>query len=132
MARQIVNSPRYGIPLPGFSQAVKAEARGTFLYLSGVTSRLPSGELVGEGDIEAQARQVMVNIKAIIEDAGGTMDDVVRLVTYVRRMDDHPTVRRIRHEYFGDRPPASTLVEVSRLFDPRQLIEVEATAILQG
>lgn len=130
MPREVLNSPRYGVPLPGFTHAVRAPAQGRLLFVSGVTSRTANGELVGKGDIERQARQVMENIRAILEDTGGSLADVVRVVTYVRRMDDHPIVRRIRHEYFGDSPPASTLVEVSRLFDPDQLIEVEATAIL--
>ena len=65
-----------------------------------------------------------------VKDAGGTLDDVIRVVTYLRDMDDLMVVHQIRGEYFGPTPPASTSVGVTRLFDPRQLIEMEAMAVV--
>jgi len=58
------------------------------------------------------------------------LDDVVRIVTYLRDMGDYSSMEDVRREYFGERPPASTTLEISRLFHPDQLIEVEATAVL--
>ena len=130
MPRQVFNSSRYHVPVPGFTQAVLAPARGTFVFVSGITARTADGTIVAVGDIEGQTRQVLENLKTILVEVGGDLEDVVRIVTYLRDMKDHPTVHALRREYFGDNPPASTSVQVSRLFDERQLIEIEATAIL--
>ena len=61
---------------------------------------------------------------------GGSLDDVVRVVIYLVDMEYYPIVHRVRSEFFGDEPPASTCVQVSRLYDTRQLIEIEASAII--
>ena len=84
----------------------------------------------GEGDVEIQTRRIMESLKRILAEAGGTLDDVVRVVIYLVDLNDYMLVHKVRMEYFGDEPPASTCVEVSRLYDPRQLIEIEATAII--
>ncbi len=132
MPRKTWNSPGYHVPVAGFTQAVTTPAAGTLVFVSGLTARRADSAIVAVGDIEGQARQVLENLKRILADLGGTLDDVVRIVTYLRNMEDHPVVHKIRREYFGDRPPASTTVEISRLFDPRQLIEIEATAVISG
>jgi enamine deaminase RidA (YjgF/YER057c/UK114 family) len=85
---------------------------------------------VSEGDIEGQTRQVLQNLRAILEDAGGSLDDVMKITTYLRNREHHPRVHEIRREFFGDAPPASTTVEITGLFDTRQLIEMEAIAVL--
>ena len=130
MPRQIVNSSAYHVPVVGFTQAVRAPADGDFLFVSGLTARTADGTIVAEGDIGGQTRQVLDNLRTILKEAGGSLDDVVRIVTYLRHADDHPLVHAIRVEYFGPQPPASTTVTVTRLFDERQLIELEATALL--
>ncbi len=132
MPRQPFNSPRYHVPVPGFTQAVMASISGRLFFISGLTARTADGTIVAPGDIRGQTRQVLENLKAILEDAGGTLDDVVRIVTYLRDASHHLTVHEIRREYFGDAPPASTTVTVSGLFDERMLIELEATAVLRS
>jgi enamine deaminase RidA (YjgF/YER057c/UK114 family) len=130
MPRAAVSSSVYSVPVEGFTQATRAPAAGDLICVSGVTARDPEGAVVGEGDIRAQTHQVMRNLRGLMEDAGGTLDDVIRIVTYLRDMDDLMVVHQIRGEYFGESPPASTSVGVTRLFDPRQLIEIEAMAIV--
>ena len=130
MPRQVVNSARYHVPVRGFSQAVLAPASGRLLFVSGLTARRADGTIVAEGDIRGQTRQILENLKVILAEAGATLDDVVRTVQYFRSMDDHPGMQQVKSEYFGDRSPASTSVEVSRLYDPRQLLEIEATAVV--
>ena len=132
MPRQTFNSARYHVPVPGFSHAVLAPMEGRLFFISGLTARTADGTIVSIDDIEGQARQVLDNLKAILEDAGGTLDDVVRIVTYLCDASHHERVHEIRRQYFGDSPPASTTVTVLRLFDERQLIELEATAVLHG
>ena len=130
MRRETLTSPDYAVPVAGFTQMVKTPAKGTLLYISGVTARTADGTIVGVGDIQVQARQVFENLKTLVQYAGGSLDDIVRLVKYYRSMDDHPVVQAMSREFFGDNPPASTSVEISRLFDDRMLLEIEATAVL--
>jgi enamine deaminase RidA (YjgF/YER057c/UK114 family) len=106
---------------------------GSTLYLSGQIALSPAGELVGAGDIKAQARQCFQNIQAILARSGGRMSDVVKLVTYFacplseQVRTDYWEVRR---EFFGTYRPASTGVQVSALIFPEVLLEIEAVAVL--
>jgi enamine deaminase RidA (YjgF/YER057c/UK114 family) len=100
------------------------------VFVSGLTARGTDGNIVGEGDIRAQTRQVFENLKRVLAESGATLSDVVRVVQYVRDMADHGGMTEIKREYLGDHRPASTTVQIARLFDERQLIEIEATAIV--
>lgn len=137
MSRRVVNSPRYDVPVresvdqPQFTQAVVVEPGSEMIFVSGITSRGPDGELLHDGDIDAQTRQVLENLSAILEAADATMDDVVKITTFVRDAEHIRRVSRLRRQYFGEPPPASSTVEVSRLFDTRQLIEIEAIAAVR-
>ena len=87
------------------------------------------GQLVGEGDFGAQARQVFANLTAALEAAGAAWADVVKLNYFVTDMSQVATLREIRNEYVNTvEPPASTLVEVSALFRPDVLVEADAIA----
>ena len=130
MPRKIIASAKYHVPVPGFTQAVEAGPGGRMLFVSGLTARVADGAIVGEGDIRVQARQVYENLRLILAEAGATLEDVVRTTTYLRRMEDQPIVHEVKLETFGEHPPASTTVQIVRLYDERQLIEVEATAVL--
>ena len=93
-----------------------------------------SGKLVGEGNFEAQAEQVFRNLKIAVEAAGATMADIVKLNIYLVAEVDQaevPKLRAIRDRYVNvEKPPASTLVVVSRLARPGWLIEIEAVAAI--
>ncbi len=128
--RDTVNSQKYHVPVAGFTQAVRAPRGARLLFVSGLTARQANGDVAHVGDIAGQTRQVLTNLQNILEEAGATLDHVVRIVTYLRNIEDHPAMHAVRREYFGDEPPASTTVEISRLYHPDQLIEVEATAAL--
>ena len=88
------------------------------------------GKVVGVGDIEAQTKQVCENLKAAIEAAGGTMDDICRVDVYVRNMEHFERIHKVRREYFKSPPPASTMVEVSKFTSPDYLIEISAIAVV--
>jgi enamine deaminase RidA (YjgF/YER057c/UK114 family) len=122
------------MPPAGYSHIAKVN-RGTIVYLAGQVSSDASGKLVGEGNFEAQVEQVFGNLKIAVEAAGGTMADIVKLNIYlVAEVDqaDVPKLRAIRDRYVNvERPPASTLVVVSRLARPGWLIEIEAVAALE-
>lgn len=128
MPRKAINSSRYHVPIPGFSEVIAVPAKGSFLFVSGLTARAADGTIVGAGDIALQTRQVLENMKAIIGEAGASMDDVVQIRTYVLDIDTWPVMEPIWRSYWGEVWPASTLVQIVRLFDERQLIEMEAVA----
>jgi enamine deaminase RidA (YjgF/YER057c/UK114 family) len=88
------------------------------------------GQLIGEGDFEAQTRQVFENLTRALEAADASWSDVVKLDYFLRDVGQIGAVRAIRDEYVDTaNPPASTLVEVSGLFRPDVLVEIQATAI---
>jgi enamine deaminase RidA (YjgF/YER057c/UK114 family) len=100
-------------------------------YISGQVALDPAGELVGPGDIRAQARQVFENLRAALAAVGGGFDQVVKLNYYLVDATQLPVVREVRDQYLSpERLPASTAVEVRRLFREDILIEVEAVAAL--
>lgn len=122
-----VISPKVLTPKMPFSQAIQV---GKQLFISGQVAVDAEGRLVGKGDIEAQTRQVMENIKALVEAAGGSLDDIVKTTTFVTTMKDFAKTAAVRREYFKEPYPGSTAVQVTQLVDPDYLIEIEAIAIL--
>ena len=85
---------------------------------------------MGEGDLPAQTRQVFENLSRALEAAAASWSDVVKLEYFLRDVGEITSVRAIRDDYVDtERPPASTLVEVSGLFRPDVLIEIQAVAI---
>lgn len=130
MPRRSINSPAYHVPIDGFSHMIAAPARGTFLFVSGLTARTATGEIVHVGDYAGQTRQVLDNMQAILATAGASLDDVVQIRTFLRDISHWPEVEAVWHPYWGKTFPASTAVEISRLFDERQLIEMEAVALV--
>ncbi len=114
----------------GFSPVVTVSG-GQLVYLSGQVAQDASGNLVGYGDFQAQARQVFENIKVALAAAGADFSHVVKLNMYVLDRADVPILREIRDQYVNtESPPASTLVMVSGLVREEFLLEVEAIASL--
>lgn len=132
MAHEVLHTPEVFAPVGVFVQARRVEAKGHVVYVSGLTSRGVDGRVVGVGDIRTQTRQVLENLKKILATAGATLDDVVRVVVYIRDMSHFKEIHAVREQYFTGMRPASTMVEVSRLVDPDMLIEIEATACTQS
>jgi len=129
MKKQITSS-KLRQPSGHFSQAIVAEARGRLVFISGMTARRADGSIAGIGDVEAQTRQVCKNLKAAVEEAGGTLDDVVRVDVYVRNMEHFDSIHKVRREYFKAPAPASTMVEVCKMTSPDYLIEINAISVL--
>jgi 2-iminobutanoate/2-iminopropanoate deaminase len=130
MPKQQIVSDRIGRPSGHFSQATVIEARGRLVFISGMTARCVDGTVAGVGDVSAQTRQVCENLKAAVEAAGGTMDDICRVDVYVRNMEHFDAIHKVRREYFGMPAPASTMVEVCKMTSPDYLIEMSAIAVL--
>ena len=102
------------------------------IFVSGLTAREADGSVYGKGDVRAQTARVLDSLAAILGEAGGSLNDVVRVVVYVRDISQWPAVHEVRSRYFATDPPASSMVEVSRLVHEDLLIEIEATAVLES
>ena len=116
----------------GYSHAAEIDLGNCkMLIMSGQVAIDNTGNIVGKGDFNKQAEQVFQNIKSIVESAGGNMNNIVKLGFYILDVNQVPTLRLVRDKFVKVKsPPASTLVQVSKLFRDDILIEVEATAII--
>ncbi|MFB8084337.1 RidA family protein [Streptomyces sp. NPDC055992] len=122
-------SPDGVAPAQGYSHVVVGEGR--LVVISGQIALDEKGNLVGEGDPAAQARQVFENLKRCLEAGGATFADVAKLTFYVTDVAFLPAIRVARDAHVDvARPPASTAVQVAALFRPDLLLEVEALAVL--
>ena len=130
MSKQQITSSRLRQPTGHFSQATMIEAKGRFVFISGMTARRADGSIAGVGNIEEQTRQVCENLKAAVEEAGGTLEDICRVDVYVRNMEHFDLIHKVRREYFKAPAPASTMVEVCKMTSPDYLVEINAIAVL--
>ncbi len=130
MPKQQIKTAKLAEPAGHFSQAIAIEARGKLVFVSGMTARRADGSIVGVGDVEEQTRQVCENIKSALEAAGGAMDDVCRIDVHVRNIGDRERINKVRRNYWRAPPPASTMVEVSKLASPEFLVEISAIAVI--
>jgi len=132
MPKQQIRTARVAAPSAHFSQAIAVEAKGKLVFVSGMTARRADGTIAGIGDIEEQTRQVCENIKHALEAAGARMDDVCRIDVHLRNIGDRERFNKVRKEFWPANPPASTLVEVSKLASPEYLVEITAIAVASG
>jgi enamine deaminase RidA (YjgF/YER057c/UK114 family) len=128
MARQNISTGGPWEGKIGYSRAVRV---GAAVYVSGSTAMTASG-LVGKGDPYAQTIQTFKTIEAALQQAGASLNDVVRTRIYMANIDQWQEVGRAHGEMFGSIRPATTMVEVSRLIDPDMLVEIEADAVISA
>ena len=111
------------------AQAYKA---GDFIFISGQAALDLQGNIIGEGDFEAQALQAFENLKAVLAAAGSGMDKLIKVTIYVTDMAHFGIVVAMRERYFSPPWPADTLVEVAALALPELMIEIEGIALADG
>lgn len=127
MSNRIV-APPFIHQTVGYSHAVQA---GNTLYIAGQVAVDPDGNLVGEGNIEAQVDQVWRNLKAVLGHAGGSVDDIVKITVFTTDIAYRPAIAAARDTVFPNgRYPASTFLVVQSLARPELLVEIEATAVI--
>ena len=104
---------------------------GKVVFIAGQVALDNSGNVVGKDDFRAQVQQVFENLHAAVEAAGGTFHDVIKLNSYFVDMSHLSEFRAVRDKYIDlKNPPASTAIQVPRLFRPEFLIEIEAVAVV--
>jgi enamine deaminase RidA (YjgF/YER057c/UK114 family) len=125
-----VNPPELGVP-PGYSQVVEVRG-GNIIFIAGQTALDQNGEVVGKNNFATQAAQVFQRLNVALQSVGCTAANLIKLTVFLRNMDDLSAYREARNRFFATvAPPAApavTLVEVSRLYGPDFMIEIEAVA----
>ncbi len=123
---ELTNPPAMAAPVGAYSHVARVPLPGADLLVI-------SGQLATDldnDDLLAQSEQCMEQIKLAVESFGGTLADVIKLTTFVTHIERRPELGALRRRYFGERFPASTLVQVAGLVDPRALVEIEALAVI--
>ena len=127
MAERKAIIPPGARPNPALSPGIQV---GDTLYVSGHVAVDASGKVVGEGDCEAQTRQVFANIEAVVKAVGGRMENVVKIACFLTDVANYPAYGKVRGEVFPSNPPASSTVIVAGLVRPGLVGEVEAVVNL--
>jgi enamine deaminase RidA (YjgF/YER057c/UK114 family) len=132
MEKEIINPPSLARPV-GFSHGI-AVTGGRLLFLAGQTGSDTGGRIIAPGDIVAQYEQIMRNFQAVVEAAGGKMQDIGKLNIFVRDRDDYlahlKQLGQVHRSFFGAYYPAMALFEISRFFQDEALIEIEGMAVV--
>ena len=108
------------------SQAIQI---GNAIYVSGQVAVDSEGKVIGKGDMKVQTRQALENVKTVLQAAGATLQDVVKVTVFLTDISRLMETHEVRAQYFSEPVPASTAVEVKALAFPDLLIEIEAVAV---
>lgn len=128
MPGEEINTDRVADPVRFGSPTSLGIRVGSFIFISGMMPWDIERKVVGVGDIEAQTRQALGNMTAVLEAAGASLHDIVKITFFLTDIRNKGGVWQVRKEMFGAHRPASTLVAVGSLVDPLALLEVEAIA----
>ena len=127
MPKSILSSPKIAtVPGAPYSPGTKA---GNMVFVAGMLALDGSGQIVGRGDIAAQTRQVLENVKAIVEAGDGRMSDVVKTTVYITDMANFTAMNEVYKTYFASEPPARATVKAD-LVNKDFLVEIDAIAVI--
>lgn len=126
MEKTIISTDKAPKAIGPYSQAIKV---GNMVFTSGQLPMDPvTGELVNQ-DIKSEARQSLNNVKSVLEEAGATLNDVVKVTVFIKDMNQFAQINEVYAEFFSEHKPARSTVEVARL--PKDAnVEIEAIAVL--
>lgn len=132
MSKKIINPASLARP-SGFSHGILT-AGGRILFLAGQTAINAEGQLVAAGDLVGQYEEALRHLKAVVEEAGGAMQDIVKITIFVKDRDDYlkhlKALGAVHQSFFGKYYPATALFEISRFYQDGILIEIEGIAVL--
>lgn len=123
MMRKEYRVPSLNPPISHYTDAVRF---GNFLFLSGCGPLDEHLNVVGGDDAAAQTRRVLQNMKAVLDAAGASFADVLKVNVYLTDVNDRSKIDPVRREFFGQSKPVSTLVQVAALAIPGMKVEIEA------
>ena len=128
MNKEVVRTEAAPAPFQGapYSQAIKANG---FVFVSGQLSLRPGDKELSAGDIGSQTEQVFANLRAILEAAGTSLDNLVKTTVFLQRLEDFAGMNEVYSKHVGERPPARSTVEVAKL-PSGVLVEIEAIALV--
>jgi 2-iminobutanoate/2-iminopropanoate deaminase len=126
MNREVVVTPRAPLAIGPYSQGVVANG---FLFTAGQIALIPGEKKIQDGDVAAQTRRVLENLKAILETGGSSLENVVKTTVFLRDMTDFPAMNEVYSTYFSLNPPARSTVAVAGL-PLGVLVEIDAVAIV--
>lgn len=129
MARKTVQPKTLNDPRPRYSQGIVTRG-GKLLFVAGQTAANKEGKVVGKGNIKAQTEQVFANLKAVLKEAGGSLDNLVMTTTYIVDRKYREGYNEVRRGLYKKDPPTSTLVIVKGLAHPDYLIEISGIAVI--
>jgi enamine deaminase RidA (YjgF/YER057c/UK114 family) len=131
MATQVIQPKSLSDPRPRYTQGILADG-GKLLFIAGQTASDKDNNVVGKGDIEAQTHQVYKNLTAVLEEAGGSLDNLVMTTTYITDRKYREGYNGVRMQYYKKlkTAPTSTLVIITGLAHPDYLIEINGIAVL--
>jgi 2-iminobutanoate/2-iminopropanoate deaminase len=128
VSKEIVRTEEAPAPFQGapYSQAITS---GGFVFVSGQLSLKPGEKELSAGDIAAQTEQVFANLRAILAEAGTSLDNLVKTTVFLQNLGDFAAMNEVYAKHVGDRPPARSTVEVAKL-PSGALVEIEAIAVV--
>jgi len=124
--KQIIHTDAAPAAVGPYSQAIVANG---FVFTAGQVGLVPQTMQLIEGDVQAQTRQALTNLRTILQTAGTDLQHVVKTTVFLANMDDFQAMNAIYSEFFGENPPARSAVQVARL-PVNALVEIEAVALL--
>jgi 2-iminobutanoate/2-iminopropanoate deaminase len=128
VSKEVVRTEAAPAPFQGapYSQAIEANG---FVFVSGQLSLRPGDKELSAGDIGSQTEQVFANLRAILEAAGTSLDNLVKTTVFLQNLDDFAGMNEVYSKHVGERPPARSTVEVAKL-PSGALVEIEAIAVV--
>jgi enamine deaminase RidA (YjgF/YER057c/UK114 family) len=133
MKKTLVNPLQLAAPI-GFNHGILVSG-GNLLFLAGQSASDAEGNIVAPGDLVAQYEQVLLNLKTVVETAGGNIQNIVKMTIFVRDRDDYlahlKALGKVHRSLFGTYYPAMALFEISRFYQDEALIEIEGMAVIE-
>jgi 2-iminobutanoate/2-iminopropanoate deaminase len=128
VSKEVVRTESAPAPFQGapYSQAIKANG---FVFVSGQLSLRPGDKELTAGEIGSQTEQVFANLRAILEEAGTSLENLVKTTVFLQNLDDFAGMNEVYSKHVGERPPARSTVEVAKL-PSGALVEIEAIALI--
>ena len=130
MEKRVLQPKTLHKPFSAYSHGISVEGAKRMVFCAGQVAGDAEGNIVGEGDFDAQGEQVLSNLRDVLAEAGATFADVVKLTTYVVKKEDVQNARNLMGKHFKNYPPPNTLCVLQGLANPSFLLEIEAIAVV--